>query len=216
MAGQDGTGDGPVSPVGAVSSARAAARRRIALAPWPAWVAGGTSLAMAGTLLALAVALAGDEAAFGAGELIRGETPAFFTLVIGGAGLLALLLSLAFGANGGVGVAVALLLGGWAVTLIGAGPVLRVDFVLAGAAHVVVAELAFWSIGRRTPAGADQSGALATRAAELAGLLVLAVGVGWVLTGAVGAIGGGAALDLLGVAVVVAFGAVVVALVRRA
>jgi hypothetical protein len=196
--------------------AAVAASRRVAVAPWPAWVAAGASLAVAGGLLAMAVALARDTTAFGVGEVIRGGSPEFFSLIVGGGGWIALLLVLALGARGGIGLAVALLLGGWALTLIGAGPVVRIDFVLAGAAHVVVAELAFWSIDRRDTPGPDRGVALATRAAELAALLAAVAALGWLLLGVASAIGGGLPLDLIGVVVVLGFGAVVVALVRRA
>jgi hypothetical protein len=210
VAGQERDGDGPMS-----SALKAVGR--VVVAPWPAWVAAGASLAAAGALLAMALAVARDDTAFGTGDLIRGETPAFFTLIVGGAGLLALVLALAVGARGGVGPAVALLLGGWAVTLVGAGPVVRIDFVLAGAGHVVVAELAWWSIERRARPGPDRGAALATRAAESVVLLAGAAVAGWLLTGAMAAPpGGGLVLDLVGVAVVIGFGGTVVALVRRA
>jgi hypothetical protein len=189
--------------------------RRLEVAPWPAWVAAGASLAVAVVLTALALRLARDATAFGASELIRGETPAFFAVVVGGGGLLALVLALGFGARGGVGVAVALLLAGWAVTLVGAGPVLRIDFVLAGAGHVAVAELAFWSIDRRARPGPDRGAALATRAGELAALLVAVGAATWLLIGVVTAIPGGVPLDLAGIAGVLGFGVAVVALVRR-
>jgi hypothetical protein len=193
-----------------------ATSRRLVLASWPAWTAAGASLAVAVALQALAVRLARDATAFGAGELIRGETPAFFTLVVGGGGLLLLLLALGFGTRGGVGAAVALLLAGWGATLVGAGPVVRIDFVLAGAGHVVVAELAFWSIERRARPGPDRGAVLATRSAELAVLVVAVVASAWLLVGVATAIPSGVPLDLAGVAVVLGFGVAVVALVRRA
>jgi hypothetical protein len=190
--------------------------RRVLIAPWPAWVAAGASLALAGALFAVSVAVAHDAGAFGAGGLIRGETPGFFATIVGGFGLLALLLSLAVGARGGIGPAVGLLLAGWAVTLVGAGPLLRVDFVLAGAGQLAVAELAFWSIERRTQPGPDRGAALATRAVELAALVALVVLGGWLLTGAVAAVAGGVSLDLAGVLAVLGFGVVVVVFARRA
>jgi hypothetical protein len=164
----------------------------------------------------MAVTLAHDAAAFGSGELIRGETPAFFAMIVGGAGLIALALSLVFGGRGGVGPAVGLLLAGWAVTLVGAGPLMRVDFVLVGAGHLAVAEIAFWSIDRRSQPGPDRGAALATRAAELAALLALVVLCGWLLAGTVAAVAGGVSLDLAGAVAVLGFGVAVVVLVRRA
>jgi len=190
--------------------------RRLVLAPRSAWLAAGSSLALAVAMYAAAIALAHDATAFGTGELIRGETPGFFTVMVGGMGLAALVVTLLLGARGGVGPAVGLLLAGWAVALVGAGPVLRIDFVLAGAGHLAVAELAFWSIERRVPPGPDRGSALATRAAELVVLLAVVAAVAWLLSGAVGGVGGGVSLDLVGVMVVLGFGAVVVARVRRA
>ncbi|MGH9118536.1 MAG: hypothetical protein ACRD0A_11890 [Acidimicrobiales bacterium] len=190
--------------------------RQIVLAPRSAWVAAGAAMAVAVALYAAAIVLAHDAIAFGTGELIRGETPGFFTVMVGGAGLVALSVALLVGARGGVGPAVALLLAGWAVALVGAGPVLRADFVLAGAGHLVVAELAYWSIERRIPPGPDQGWALATRAAELVAMLALVAVIGWWLAGAVAGRAGGASLDLIGVLVVLGFGAVVVWVVRRA
>ena len=190
--------------------------RSLAPAPGPAWVAAGASLVVAGALYAAAVAVAHDATAFGAGGVVRGGTPGFFTVMVGGTGLGVLVVTLLAGVRGGVGPAVALLLAGWAVTLVAAGPLLRVDFVLAGAGHVAVAELAFWSIERRTAPGPDRGPALATRAAELAALLAAVAVCGWLLAGTVVGVGGGVPLDLVGVLVVVGFGALVVVLVRRA
>jgi hypothetical protein len=190
--------------------------RRLVLAPWPALVAAAASLAVAIGLYLAAVALGHDATAFGTGDIIRGETPGFFSVMIGGTGLIVLVVTLVVGARGGVGLAVAVLMAAWAVALIGAGPVVRVDFVLAGAGHLAVAELAFWSIERRSSPGPDRGAALATRVAELGLLVLVAIGAGWLLAGMVAGIGGGVTLDLLGVAAVLAFGLIVVGLVRRA
>ena len=190
--------------------------RRVVVAPTPAWVAGGGAVAVAVALYAAAIALAHDVEAFGPSELIRGETPAFFTVMVGGTGVFALVIAVFVGARGGVGPAVAVLLVGWAVALVGAGPHLRADFVLVGAGHLVLAELAYWSIERRTPPGPDRGSALATRAAELVALLAVVAVATWVLAGALAGRAGGAGLDLLAVLVVLGFGAVVVGVVRRA
>ncbi|MGH9243106.1 MAG: hypothetical protein ACRD29_02065 [Acidimicrobiales bacterium] len=191
-------------------------RARIVPAPAAAWIAAALAVAAAIALFAAAIALAHDPSTVeDGGPFLRGESPAFFAATVGVVGLLLLVAAVGLGASGLVGVAVGALLAGWVIALAGAGPVVRVDYALGGAAHLAVAEIALWSIERRrepTPIGGRL---LAVRGLEMVAPLLATVAGGWALVGLVAGVRGGVALDLAAVLAVVGFGVAVAVLCRR-
>jgi hypothetical protein len=174
---------------------------RFHLARAPAWIGAGASVLLAAFLYGAGVT-SGQDA---------GATPGFLAAMVGAVGLVVLVAAVTFGIKGAVGFAIGLLLAGWTMVLVGGGTALRVDFVLAGAGHLLAAELAYWSIEQRV----ESEGALAAaavliaRAGEL-GILVVATVLGaWALTAVATRGPGGVLLDAVAVAAVVVFGVVV-------
>lgn len=190
-------------------------RSRVLLADGPAWISAGLALALAAGLYVAALALGYDPTAFASAEATaRGETPGFFAAMVGGAGLAVLTGALLVGSRGAVGVSVALLLGGWAMTLVAAGPEIRVDFVVAGAGHLLVAEIAYWSIEFRSDGASLAAAVVVVRAGELVAVLAAVGLLGWALVGLASGGPGGAVVDLVAVAAVLGFGVVVVTVTR--
>jgi hypothetical protein len=174
---------------------------RLTWAPLGAWLAAALSVALAVPLAVLAPVVARG------GEVSGDDVSAFVATIAGAIGVVLLVAALAVGARDWVGPAVGVLLGAWAAALLGAGPTLRIDYLLAGAALLIVAEVAYWSIDRRS-AGAGSGTApraTATRARDLAVLLLASCAAGWLLAGLVVRAPGGGGLDALGVLAAVAF-----------
>jgi hypothetical protein len=191
--------------------------RRVMVAPAPAWISAGVSLVLAAGLYAASVALGYDTTAFGSGdEAVARYTAGFLAAVVGAVGLTLLAGALVLGQVAPLGWAIGLLLAGWVGTLAGAGPVLQVDFVVAGAGHLVVAELAFWSVGSRRRGGpaVAPAGPTARWAIELLGTLAVSVVIGWLLVPLVVGAPGGTAVDLAAVAAVLGLGVAVLLLAR--
>jgi hypothetical protein len=184
------------------------------LAPAPAWVSAGLSLALAGGLYAASVALGYSGALGGADEVVSRHTAGFMAAVAGGVGLTLLAGALLVGLAAPVGWGIGALLAGWVATLAGAGPEIQVDFVIAGAGHLVAAELAYWSVGARRRSRPVAGRATALWALELLGALALAAGLGWLLVIVLAGFPGGTAVDLLAVAAVLGFGVAVLHLAR--
>jgi hypothetical protein len=134
---------------------------------------------------------------------------------IGGAfALLPLVAAVAGGASGAVPWALAALGGEYAAWIAVRGGDVDTRSPLYGAGLLLVAELAYWAIDRRSIAHAEAE--LETRrAAMLLVLLAVSIAVGAVLLAASSlSLGGGAAVEAVGVAAAVALLGIVASLVR--
>jgi hypothetical protein len=165
----------------------------------------------AGLSLALAVALAVLAPAVGIGDASGEAVSVFVATMAGVVGVLMVVAALALGWRELVGPAVGVLLGAWTATIFGAGSTLRIEYLLAGAGLLVVAETAYWSIDRRAGGAGPGTAPRATgaRVRDLALLLLATSAAGWVLAALAVRVSGGAGLDVLAVLAAVAFAAVV-------
>jgi hypothetical protein len=136
-------------------------------------------------------------------------------VVLGGAfALLALLVALGAGASSAVPWALAALGAEYAAWLALRGGSVDTRAPLYGAGLLLVAELSYWAIDRRSTARAEEQLDV-RRAVRLLILLVASIALGTLLLAASSlSIGGGVALEALGVAGAVALLVVVAILVR--